>query len=310
MIAEQTFTMWRGRRSDGTLSDGEIFAKAESGARDGALAILESIGSSGAYKILVEQKENTDPLYSFPDRRSEPITVNPADLSNAQQDLEREIERLVREEAGRFDTEALRTIRESFMELRMAAAAIAVTGMTESDRTRDRDLLERFRVGDCDAFTEIYRAHKRAVSRFALFMTGDEIKAAEVTQDVFVWLIHHPQDFDPARGELDAFLVGVARKLLKRRFAEEHRWVSLNESTAGAMQLPADRNEADYLRLRKAIAALPERYRAVVVLCDLEERTYEEAAAIVECAVGTVRSRLHRARAMLTRKLVGRGCPA
>jgi RNA polymerase sigma-70 factor (ECF subfamily) len=191
----------------------------------------------------------------------------------------------------------------------MSAAAIAVTGMTESGRTRDRDLLERFRGGDCDAFAEIYRAHKRAVSRFALFMTGDALKAAEITQDVFVWLIHHPQGFDPARGALDAFLVGVARNLLKRRYAEQHRWVSLTDSTAGS-QLPADRAEADYLRLRRAIAELPERYRAVVVLCDLEERSYEEAAAIVECPVGTIRSRLHRAHAMLTRKLVGRRCPA
>jgi len=55
---------------------------------------------------------------------------------------------------------------------------------------------------------------------------------------------------------------------------------------------------------------MPERYRAVVVLCGLEGRTYEEAAAISECAIGTVRSRLHRARALLARKLVGRGCPA
>jgi len=184
--------------------------------------------------------------------------------------------------------------------------------MPESERIRDRDLLKRFRAGDRDAFTEIYRVHQKPVFRFALLMTGDSMKAAEVTQDVFVWLIHHPDDFDPARGELGAFLVGVARKLLKRRYSEEQRWVQLDESAAGSEQQPAanEQSAEDVIRLRRAIAKLPERYRAVVVLCDLEEKTYEQAAVVVDCAVGTVRSRLHRARALLTRKLVGKGCAA
>jgi RNA polymerase sigma-70 factor (ECF subfamily) len=195
------------------------------------------------------------------------------------------------------------------MELRVIAGAIGITGMAESERTRDRDLLERFRAGDSDAFTEIYRAHRNAVTRFALFMTGDEAKAIEVAQDVFVWLVRNPSGFDPERGDLGAYLVGVARKILKRRFSEEHRWVSLKESTTASPSSQSS-SEADVIRLRKAIAVLPERYRAVVILCDLEERSYEEAATILECAVGTVRSRLHRARAMLARKLMGRGCPA
>jgi RNA polymerase sigma-70 factor (ECF subfamily) len=181
--------------------------------------------------------------------------------------------------------------------------------MPEFERARDRDLLRRFRAGDRDAFTEIYRANQRTVFRFALLMTADESKAAEVTQDVFVWLIRNPASFDPSRGELGAFLVGVARKLLKKRFNEEQRWVLLDES-AGYSGLTVNPGAEDVIRLRRAIAALPERYRAVVVLCDLEGKTYEEAAATVECRVGTVRSRLHRARALLARKLVGKGCPA
>ena len=92
----------------------------------------------------------------------------------------------------------------------MTSHAIELTGrMPESERLRDRDLLERFRAGNRDAFTEIYRAHRRVVFRFALLMTADKIKAAEITQDVFVWLIHHSGNFDPSRGELGAFLVGI-----------------------------------------------------------------------------------------------------
>jgi len=192
----------------------------------------------------------------------------------------------------------------------MGADAIRVAGiMPESERTRDRDLLQRFRAGDRDAFTEIYRVHHKPVFRFALLMTGDDTKAAEATQDVFVWLLHHPGDYDPLRGELGSFLVGVARKQLKRRYSEEQRWLPLDDSSTGSVnpEVGMDQDEEDVIRLRRAIAALPERYRAVVVLCDLEGKTYEQAATVVDSAVGTVRSRLHRARALLARKLVGEG---
>ena len=93
----------------------------------------------------------------------------------------------------------------------------------DRDPSGDRDLLRRFRAGDRDEFTALYRTHRACVFRFARLMTGDPVKAAEVTQDVFVWLIHHPGQFDPERGSLNGFLVGVARKFLKRRSREEQR---------------------------------------------------------------------------------------
>jgi RNA polymerase sigma-70 factor (ECF subfamily) len=175
---------------------------------------------------------------------------------------------------------------------------------------RDRDLLKRFRAGDGDAFTLLYRVHQTSVFRFAMLMTGDPAKAAEVTQDVFIWLMHHAGNFDPARGELAAFLSGVTRKFLQRRRGEELRWVPLDEGMLAADD--HDRREREDTRgdrsndaeaLRRAILALPEKYREVVVRCDLEEKSYEEAALVIGCAVGTVRSRLHRARGLLARKL-------
>jgi RNA polymerase sigma-70 factor (ECF subfamily) len=171
---------------------------------------------------------------------------------------------------------------------------------------QDLDLLRRFRAGDRDAFTAIYRTHQACVFRFARLITGDRMKAAEVTQDVFVWLIHHPGEFDPERGGLSGFLVGVARKFLKRRYSEEQRWLPLEVDITAPEAV--SENDHDAERLRQAIAALPLAYREVVVLCGLEGKSYEHAAAIVDCAVGTVRSRLHRARALLARKLMGRRC--
>jgi RNA polymerase sigma-70 factor, ECF subfamily len=180
--------------------------------------------------------------------------------------------------------------------------------MPESSTSGDRDLIQRFRAGDREALTVIYRVHSPAVYRFALHMTGDRMKAADVAQDVFVWLIHHPGDYDPARGELNAFLIGVTRKFLLRQHRIERKWIPFSEA-ADAFEMQSGNPAADGARdsdaaaLREAIAALPLRYREVVVLCDLEEKTYEAAAVALECAVGTVRSRLHRARELLGRKL-------
>lgn len=165
------------------------------------------------------------------------------------------------------------------------------------------DLVERFRKGDREAFTEIYRVNHPGVFHFVLNMTGDRIKAGDLTQDVFVWLIHHARDFDPERGEMGAFLIGVARKLLHRQQRDARRWLPLLEAILkpGPRIDPAQSVDVD--ALRKAIALLPLRYREAVVLCDLEARSYEEAAALIGCAVGTIRSRLHRGRELLGRKL-------
>jgi len=156
-------------------------------------------------------------------------------------------------------------------------------------------------IRDRAAFTALYRVHHAVVYRFALSMACDRIAAAEITQDVFVWLLRHPDSFDPARGELTPFLLGVARKFLLRYKQTDPRLVPLEDH-----DLPAETTEDDQpsvVALRTAIAALPDRYREVVILCDLEGLTYEEAAASLDCATGTVRSRLHRARQFLSRKL-------
>jgi RNA polymerase sigma-70 factor (ECF subfamily) len=180
--------------------------------------------------------------------------------------------------------------------------------MGEPERRPDRVLVERFRAGDRDAFTMLYRAHFPSVYRFAFYMTGDRIRAGEITQDVFVWLVHHPGEFDADRGDLAAFLGGVARKLLLRQQRSERRWLPLDEPAAPRGRQNRDdvvsglEREQEAAQLRKAIAALPARYREAVVLCDLEAKSYDEAAAMLGCATGTVRSRLHRARELLVRK--------
>jgi RNA polymerase sigma-70 factor (ECF subfamily) len=184
------------------------------------------------------------------------------------------------------------------------AAAIEADANMPEFPIPDSELLKRFRAGDRDAFTLLYRTHQTGVFRFAMLMTGDRALAAEVTQDVFVWLIHHAGSFDPTRGELGSFLAGVTRKFLLRRRSEALRWAPLDENFAAtecAGETEDGKPSAE--ALRRAVLALPAKYREVVVRCDLEEKSYEEAAGLIGCALGTVRSRLHRARGLLARKL-------
>jgi RNA polymerase sigma-70 factor (ECF subfamily) len=159
-------------------------------------------------------------------------------------------------------------------------------------------------IRDREQFTALYREHHPAIFRFALSMTGDRWVAMEVTQDVFVWLIHHPERFDPSRGELGAFLLGVARKYLLRRGKDAGRLVPFDPQ-AHSKAVPAREFQPDAEGLRKAIAALPPHYRELVVMCDLEGLSYEQAAEATGSVIGTVRSRLHRARQFLAKKLEG-----
>jgi RNA polymerase sigma-70 factor (ECF subfamily) len=175
---------------------------------------------------------------------------------------------------------------------------------------RDSALLNRLRQGDREALSELYRIHHPAVYRFALYLTADPGAAADVTQDVFVWLMDHADRFDPNRGQLSAFLGGVARKFVSRSRVETQRFEVLHREIERAVPLLAPGAAADTSRvpqLLRAIAALPLRYREAVALCDLEGKSYEEASVILECPVGTVRSRLHRARGLLARKLEPEG---
>ncbi len=130
-----------------------------------------------------------------------------------------------------------------------------------------------------------------------------------MTQDVFLALIRDAGRYEPSRATVKAWLSGIARNHARRRLDRERDIVSLDEDheESGVAVHPdpldalarTERIEA----LRKAILTLPVAYREAVVLCDLQELTYAEAAAALECAVGTVRSRLHRGRALLGTKM-------
>ncbi|HET9530981.1 MAG TPA: RNA polymerase sigma factor [Blastocatellia bacterium] len=181
--------------------------------------------------------------------------------------------------------------------------------------TTDEDLLRLVRTGDESAFTTLYRRRQGAIYRFALHMSGSQSIAEDVTQEVFIALMRDSERYDPARGPLSAYLYGIARNHVLRHLERDRCLVSIAEQMEeGEAAVPESLIiEGDLLgdltrnemieAVRQSVLALPAHYREVVVLCDLHEMSYEEAAAALDCAVGTVRSRLHRARALLVDKL-------
>jgi RNA polymerase sigma-70 factor (ECF subfamily) len=111
-----------------------------------------------------------------------------------------------------------------------------------------------------------------------------------------------------------AYLFGIARNHVRRAMERDRRIQpsngdrSLDDFPAPSpSDVEADRSDATERidRVRKAILSLPPSYREVVVLCDLQQRSYIYAAEQLECPVGTVRSRLNRARALIMAKLSG-----
>lgn len=172
----------------------------------------------------------------------------------------------------------------------------------------DHDLLGRMLSGDQDAFGALYRRRQGAVYRFALQMTGNVVIAEDVTQDVFMELIEHGKRFDPSRGALSSFLYGVARNLVLRRLEKDRSSSTGAESEiedfAGDEDVLGDLTRRETIeQVRRAVLSLPAVYREAVVLCDLQDLSYDDAAVALDCPVGTVRSRLNRGRAMLAQKL-------
>jgi RNA polymerase sigma-70 factor (ECF subfamily) len=181
----------------------------------------------------------------------------------------------------------------------------------ESTETDDQ-LLTGLRRGDEAAFVVLYRRRQGAIYRFAMHMSGSATAAEDITQEVFLALLRRECGYDPERGTLSGYLFGIARKLVLRNLERGRADVAL-ETEADDAALPElaviDDPLIDLTRregieaLRRAVMALPRRYREVVLLCDLEELDYADAAVVLRCPIGTVRSRMHRARALLFEKL-------
>jgi RNA polymerase sigma-70 factor (ECF subfamily) len=191
----------------------------------------------------------------------------------------------------------------------------AVSGETRiAPQDRDDLLLRHAAKGDEEAFALLYRRHQGALYRFALRMTGSTWGAEEIVQDVFMTLIRAPKKYDPERGSVGALLFGIARNRVMKHLERRPREVPLEEKnedgTGAGIVLQDSFTPAMWVEkrermhhVRAAVLDLPAEFREAVVMCELEEMSYEEAAQMTGCPIGTIRSRLHRGRALLLAKL-------
>lgn len=178
-------------------------------------------------------------------------------------------------------------------------------------RADEAALLARVLRGDTGALTLLYRRESGPVYRYALALTGDEATALDAMQEAFTQLLLQPQGFDPGKGLLGAYLAGMARHQVLARWREARRFVARVEGDDEGDDLPEHAPASDERleraqgedRLWAAIRQLPWSQREALVLVDLQERSYDEAATVAGVSVDVLRTRLHRARQRLAARL-------
>jgi RNA polymerase sigma-70 factor (ECF subfamily) len=185
-----------------------------------------------------------------------------------------------------------------------------MAAMLEAESRLDTELLEACKQGDPQAFRQLFETHKDRVYSFALRFLGDESRAADVTQDIFVKLYSRIREF---RGDsrFETWLYRVVANACiddqrrRKRFlpwlGDEHPSLvsgrNVQEDNAAAKQTA--------LAVRKAISKLSPVLRVPIVLRYMEGLSYEEIGEVLGIASGTVASRLNRAHKLLAKKLDG-----
>jgi RNA polymerase sigma-70 factor, ECF subfamily len=170
--------------------------------------------------------------------------------------------------------------------------------------------VKKAKAGDESAFAELYQRFSGPIFRFVWQMSGSKTAAEDILQEVFLVFVQKLDSYDMERGNLSSYLYGIARNIVMR-WLQQHQDESMADGNLeDRVTKSKDGNPlAELTReelvacLRKAILTLPATYREVIVLCELQELSYQEAASIIGCAIGTVRSRLHRGRSLLLQKL-------
>ena len=161
-------------------------------------------------------------------------------------------------------------------------------------------------AADALSIEAIYRSESGRVYRYAVALCGNPAWAADATQEAFIALALRPQAYDASRGSLGAYLAGVARHALAARWREVRAEDPLSEEP-GSDDGQAHAVSPEELLVRAqtgaevwaALRQLPAIFREALLLVDLQERSYAEAAAIAGIELNTLRTRLHRARSKL-----------
>ena len=158
---------------------------------------------------------------------------------------------------------------------------------------------------DGEEIASAFRSHARELYRFCLRLTGNPTRADEALGEVFMQVCARRQEIDFGSRPLRPWLYGIARNVLLNQWREEQRQQATALRLTDLHRRSAEDAGEEFARrqvtqtLLCSLGALPEEQRQVVVLCVFDDRSYEAAASDLNVPVGTVRSRLYRARLSL-----------
>lgn len=179
------------------------------------------------------------------------------------------------------------------------------------NEVEDAQLLERSRRGEERAFSELYRRYQAGIYRYAVHMCGAGA-GDDVVQETFLAVLRQRGRTDAPRQTVAGYLFGIARHVVLQRLGSKYEPLTdsgddnVSEVASGALTALDNLTRSETIAaVRAAVQSLPPVYREAVVLCDLQELSYQDAACVAGCAIGTVRSRLHRGRQLLAAKVRG-----
>ena len=175
-----------------------------------------------------------------------------------------------------------------------------------TDQNSDPELLAAAQQGSSDAIASLYRRHGPLIYRYVLRLSRDNAIAEEITQEVFLALLRQTDRYDAQRAALSTWLCGIARRQLWRHLELSQRFIPIDTPDEPFDPPSPDDDPSEQFTRAEAIATvregledLPLLLKEVIVLCEFEELTYQQVSLILAIPIGTVRSRLHRARARL-----------
>ena len=204
------------------------------------------------------------------------------------------------------------------MRARMASAQTPVDEVPVS-QLDDHGLLAATRTGDELAFQELVRRYRNLITNFIYRMLNDYDRAVDLTQETFVRVYMNVERYQ-ANYSFSTYIYRIASNLAiselrqrkRRRTIPIPTFFSDRENEEVEIEIPdlkqtsADQAMIDEERrqaVARAITSLPEKYRTVIVLRDVEGKSYEEISAVLDLSDGTVKSRINRARNLLKEKL-------
>ena len=195
---------------------------------------------------------------------------------------------------------------------------LMVNSSTGPSDLTDVEILADVATGDIDAYGKIVNRYRGRLYNFVFRFVGERETAEDIVQETFLRAFRKRKEYR-AIANFSTWLFTIAGNLAKSELRRRKRWrlfsLHKDDENDTVMDLPDESFRPDTVtessiadvQIQQAILSLPEKYRQVVLLRDVEGLSYQEISEISKCPVGTVKSRVNRARLKLQQKLKNEG---